>query len=523
MLSQPFAKAYEQIVWVDADILPNPEAPAIARGVPPELVGAVDEFSTPTPELHRQTLAKLYRLWEAQGIPFIRNETPAEYYRAFGLPGSFDHVVQTGVMVLSPAYHRELLEDTYASYEDRGTAWNYEMRPLSYELLRAGCVTWLDPKFNYIWGSYKALHFPFLLNHPDHPSAPSCAAQALRDVHFLHFAGSTDELAAAAAPAPAPEPRPRPRARAQREPMLTPVVLLLYTRPDTTRALAEIVAAARPPRVLVVADGPRSGDADDAARCEETRAVVAETDWGCEVVMNYADENLGLKRRVETGLDWAFDTVDEAIVLEDDCLPHPTFFPFCEELLARYRDDSRVLSISGNNFAAGPDERGLSYRFSRYPHIWGWATWRRAWRQYDPALATWPELRRGGWLEELLGDPQAVQYWSYMFERCHAEGYTWDYAWVFASWVAGGLSAVPNRNLVTNVGFRADATNTHAEFRGVFADVPAAAMDFTLNHPSLVERDVDADRFTEDVVFSGNVGRLFERIRARRPEPSATR
>jgi hypothetical protein len=300
-------------------------------------------------------------------------------------------------------------------------------------------------------------------------------------------------------------------------------VLLVHARPDTTRRLVEIVQAACPSRVLVVADGPRADRVDEAARCSETRAVVEQAEWRCELVTNYADENLGLKRRIESGLDWAFGLVEEAIVLEDDCLPHPSFFPFCEELLDRFRNEPRVLSISGNNFDPAPETARTDYRFSRYPLIWGWATWRRAWQHYDPQMSRWPELRDSGWLDRLLGDRDAVQYWTYTFERTYTQHHTWDYAWLLASWLADGLSAVPTRNLVTNVGFRDDATNTGAEYRSVFADVPAVAIEFPLRHPERLERDLGADDFVEDVMFSGNVGRLFERIRARRPDPRAVR
>lgn len=302
----------------------------------------------------------------------------------------------------------------------------------------------------------------------------------------------------------------------------TPVVLFIYARPDTTERLVEVLRAARPPRLLVVADGPRPGRAEEAARCRDARAVVENAGWDCEVLTNFADENLGLSQRIPTGLDWAFDHVEEAILLEDDCVPDESFFPFCEELLDRFREEPRVMSISGNNFEFEPHLSGPSYYFSRYPYIWGWATWRSAWRHYDPQLSRWPELRRDGWLTEVLQDPQAVQYWTYIFERTYKEAHTWDSAWVLASWLAGGLSAVPRRNLVTNVGFRDDATNTRAEYRGVFADVPAVAIDFPLRHPPVVDRDAAADRLIEDVMFSGNLGRLFERIRSRWPEPSAS-
>jgi Glycosyl transferase family 2 len=289
------------------------------------------------------------------------------------------------------------------------------------------------------------------------------------------------------------------------------VVLLLYARPDTTQRLVDIVRAATPSRVLVVADGPR--DAADAELCEATRDVIARAEWECDVLTNYAETNLGLKHRVESGLDWAFGLVDEAIVLEDDCLPHPTFFRFCDELLERYRGEPRVLSVSGDAFV--PRHADASYRFSRYQHIWGWATWDRAWRLHDSELSRWPELRDSGWLETVLGDRHAVDYWTYLFEQTYTERHTWDHAWQLSAWLADGLSVVPQRNLVTNVGFRDDATNTRPEQRNAFADLPARAMEFPLRHPPRVERDADADRAVEDAMFGGNVRRLFARLRTR--------
>jgi hypothetical protein len=296
----------------------------------------------------------------------------------------------------------------------------------------------------------------------------------------------------------------------------TPVALMLFARPDTTARLLELVRAARPPLVLAVADGPRKGVPGEAGLCAETRRLVAEADWGCEVRTDFADENLGLRRRLESGLDWVFAQVEEAIVLEDDCIPDPTFFRFCDELLERFRHEPRVLSIAGGCFHPG-SAHGPSYRFSRYQHIWGWATWRRAWRHYDPLVARWPELRAGGWLEDVLADPLAVQYWTWAFEQAHRpESPAWDWAWQHAAWLAGGLCVVPTRNLVANVGFRADATNTRPERHDERLTPPAVPMDFPLRHPGAVVRDEEADRRVEELVFGGNIDRLLRRLHARR-------
>jgi hypothetical protein len=225
---------------------------------------------------------------------------------------------------------------------------------------------------------------------------------------------------------------------------------------------------------------------------------------------------MGLNRRVETGLDWVFEQVEEAIVLEDDCVPDPTFFRFCAEALEHHRHDAQITTISGSTFDFTAKPEGSSYRYSRYPLIWGWATWRRAWQAHDPRMSSWPALRDSRWLESLFEDPHAVAYWTNHFERAHRGEGSWDYAWVLTSWLAGALAIIPAVNLVTNVGFRADATNTRDDQLGPYANMATAPMRFPLTHPERTVRDADADRFLEETVFSGNVGRLFDRLRATR-------
>jgi hypothetical protein len=514
VLGQPFAADYERIVWIDSDVLINPSAPPIAAGLAPEKVGAVDEYSTPSREVHRENLRKLYAHWEATGVPFVHNETAREYYEVFGLPGRFDEVVQTGVMVLSPSHHRDLLERVYETYEDRGAGWNFEMRPLSWELLDADCVEWLDPRFNYIWGNYKARHFPFLLNHPAHPHAAEAASRSLRKVFFMHFAGSVSEMRLAVREPPTTPAAPAADRRRVRRiaRTSTPVVLLVFARPRETARVLEAVRRARPSRLLVVADAPRPdvpGEADQAAA---VRGLVADVDWDCEVDTNYAERHMGLRARVESGLTWAFSTVDEAIVLEDDCLPHPSFFGFCDELLARYRDDERVWSISGDNIQWGADRPVESYYFSHYTHIWGWATWRRAWERHDPSSARWPELRDAGWLDGRFDDPHAVRYWTHLFQRSYESLDTWDYAWGLSCWLGDALHVVPRVNLVSNIGFGPRGTHTNGDHRGVFGNLPVEEIGFPLRHPAGVRRSYAADAFTEDVMFSGNLRRMFERL-----------
>lgn len=165
ILSQDFAKDYERIVWIDSDILINPTlAPCIVKEVPIEKVGAVNEWTSPTQELYAQTVSRKYEHYQLARFNFIEGSTPDKFYSNYGLPAKFNGVVHTGVMVLSPQHHRQILEKVYFEYEDKGLPqWNYEMRPLSWELLEANTVHWIDHRFNVIWDDYMYLHYPFLL------------------------------------------------------------------------------------------------------------------------------------------------------------------------------------------------------------------------------------------------------------------------------------------------------------------------------------------------------------------------
>ena len=280
----------------------------------------------------------------------------------------------------------------------------------------------------------------------------------------------------------------------------TPVAFLIFNRPDTAGRVFEEIRRARPPKLLAVADGPRPDRPGEAERCAAVRAIIERVDWPCELVKNYADTNLGCKRRVSSGLDWVFETVEEAIILEDDCLPHPTFFRFCDELLDRYRDDERVMHISGDNFQFGRKRGDASYYFSRYPHIWGWASWRRAWRHYDVEMTEW---RSAGDKEAYLSAFRTSDERRFFREVwngvCEGRIDTWDYQWGFACAARKGLVVLPNVNLVTNLGFAGDATHTHAG--SPVAALPSEAMVFPLKHPEGFQWDDEADEVTRRIFF----------------------
>lgn len=513
ILSREFSERYERLVWLDSDILLNPHAPGIVDGVPMEKIGAVDQWAAPTPELFQTALAKMYAYWEEAGIDFVHNTRAEEFYTNYGFPDGFKQVVQAAVMVLSPQHHRALLETVYADYEERPGNWNFEMRPLSYELVKSGRMHWLDPRFNVTWPYYKALHYPFLLPHPDHPLAEECAREALRHAYFLHFAGK-ETMPEIREVTPLPVAEPKEQAAESPWQLETPVVLTVFARPDTTARVMEAVRQARPPKLFVIADGPRPDREGEAEKCAATRAIAEQVDWDCELLTNYSDVNLGLKRRIAGGLDWVFEQVEEAIILEDDCVPHPSFFRFCQELLERYRNEPQVLTISGNNFQFGQQRGEGSYYFSRYPHIWGWATWRRAWKLYDLEMRQWPDAAPQDWSIQ-LPHATAVSYWNYLFQKTYEGLDSWAYALVFAAWMHQGLNIHPNQNLVSNLGVRGDATHGDNGVGQVYANLPAEAMKFPLRHPYEMAMDVQADDFTESVLYSGNLKRLFGSLRGR--------
>ena len=261
----------------------------------------------------------------------------------------------------------------------------------------------------------------------------------------------------------------------------------------------------------MIADGPRRDHPDDADKCAASRAVIERVDWECNVFKDYSDVNLGCGRRPATGISWVFEHVEEAIILEDDCVPDPSFFRFCEGLLARYRRDERVMMISGDNFLPGSACQPYSYYFCRSTGLWGWATWRRAWRYFDMGIESWSSLRDSSWVLDIQADPSAASYWHEIFDRIHDSGDAvdiWDYQWTFAVWSQRGFAISPSVNLVYNIGFGKDATHTKSA-TGRNTSIPSSKISFPLRHPPHVALDPDVDRL------------IFERVYAprRSPEP----
>lgn len=282
--------------------------------------------------------------------------------------------------------------------------------------------------------------------------------------------------------------------------LTTPVTIMIFKRPETTKAVMEQIRSAEPSTLFIVADGPRNEEERD--KCEAARKVVEEmTTWPCTVYKNYADINMGDKERFRTGLNWVFEQTDRAIILEDDCVPHPTFFSFCQELLEYHKNDKRIMHISGVNFQGNNPEFSCegSYYFSRFTQSWGWATWRRAWQLYDTDMQNWPRARENGLLEMLFSDFKVIDYWKYRFDEMHekirsgSRDATWDLPWTFTCMYYRAFAVNPCVNLVKNIGVGEDALHMSGAKGNQLAFQDISPMPFPIKHPDNVEANYVAD------------------------------
>ncbi len=241
----------------------------------------------------------------------------------------------------------------------------------------------------------------------------------------------------------------------------SPVLLLAFNRPDLAQQVFDQIRAVRPSRLYMAVDGARQGNAQDHALCEQTRAIVKQVDWDCSVHTLFPDTNKGCKLAVSGAITWFFQQEEEGIILEDDCLPVEDFFRFCDVILEKYRNDSRIKLATGTNLQRGRQWGHASYYFSQYSNIWGWACWQRVWQGYDVNLARYSEEEAAIQLPKVFADPFLAADWLRIFKDLKAGKIdTWDYQFNFITFFDNGLCATPNVNLISNIGFRPDATHT---------------------------------------------------------------
>jgi hypothetical protein len=276
------------------------------------------------------------------------------------------------------------------------------------------------------------------------------------------------------------------------KPFTTPVLFMIFNRPETTRKVMEAIRKVKPVKLYIVADGPRENVTADIEKCKNARAVASQIDWECTITKLFRDENFGCGKGPSSAISWFFDQEEEGIILEDDCVPSRSFFFFCSTLLERYRYDTRIMEIGGTNFE-NEKERGkeYSYFFSSMIYIWGWATWRRAWKFQDYEMGRYNEITNKNYLHGHFDFAYEVDHFNYIFEKMYigdertSRKHVWDYQWQFACKINSGLIIVPEKNLVTNLGFGADATNTKNPL-GAGHDLKMEEIEFPLKHPEFI-------------------------------------
>jgi hypothetical protein len=255
------------------------------------------------------------------------------------------------------------------------------------------------------------------------------------------------------------------------------LLFLVFNRPEPTRRTFQALRAARPPRLFISADGARAHKDGEAERCAEVREIVDQVDWPCEVRHLYREQNLGCRRAVSGAISWFFEHEEEGIILEDDCLPEPDFFRFCDVALETWRNEPRVMHVGGHVLVNGPGPEDLL--FSRLVPIWGWATWRRAWRLYDSEMTRLPLLAAIP-LRDWYGAQQG-QVRKAIEHIHHANVDAWGARWVLTVMTYDGLSVLPRVNLISNIGFGAEATHTTVDSH--LANLPTAPLPAQLKLP----------------------------------------
>jgi len=285
--------------------------------------------------------------------------------------------------------------------------------------------------------------------------------------------------------------------------LTTAVLFLVFNRLDTTQQVFKTIQQAKPPRLYIAADGPKQNKDGEAETVQIVRDFVMNNiDWECEVKTLFRDDNLGCKKAVSGAISWFFENEEMGIILEDDCLPTQSFYWYCDNLLKYYQYDMRVWHISGDNFQQGVIHGDGSYYFSRFSHIWGWATWADRWRNYDVEIRSLDKFKTDNVIHNFFSSPSTRQYWLNVFDSVAQNRVdTWDYQWIFTCWKNNGLSVLPNVNLVKNIGFGVDATHT-MDSNSEMSNLEHSDMELPVKHCSMLVANQKADDYTENRMFS---------------------
>jgi len=280
------------------------------------------------------------------------------------------------------------------------------------------------------------------------------------------------------------------------------VLLLMFNRPDLASQVLDVIRSAKPSRLYLAVDGPRKEKEGEKLEVEKCKLLQESVDWPCEVHTKYESVNLGCGVAVRIAIDWFFTHEEEGIVLEDDTLPDESFFDFCSDLLEKYRDDKRIMSIAGYTDLEGEELMCGSYDYSNYNLIWGWASWRRAWELHKFSSQEMRDALASDWfIHHLGGKPEVAEYWRQQISDALDERInTWDYQWRMSIWLNNGLSVLPKQTLVQNIGFDERATHTTV-WHDKCIERKASRIEFPLHYPVSIRRNYGLDKALERVRF----------------------
>ena len=288
----------------------------------------------------------------------------------------------------------------------------------------------------------------------------------------------------------------------------TPILIIAWKRPQKTRELINVIKEINPDNLYIACDGPKNENPEEDNKVRETRKLLL-TSFKEVNKKKYllSKNNQGCKLGVSNAVNWLFKHEKEGIILEDDCIPHLDFFRFCQEMLENYRNDERIWSITGHNQQNNIQRGSGTYYFSKYPRSWGWATWKRSWAKYDRDITDWPKIKSKGILKNQLRNNIELKYWEKILDSIYYHNYpnTWDYQWSLSSFLNSGLTIVPNKNLIKNIGFDEEATHTFEGEANTFIENDKAYSNsiFPTIHPDYFVINQKADEIVDVLEYSG--------------------
>ena len=240
-----------------------------------------------------------------------------------------------------------------------------------------------------------------------------------------------------------------------------PILLIIFNRLDTTIQVVDSIRTIQPSKLYIASDGPRKNREGEDEIVKAVRDYVLKSvDWNCEVKTLFHNENLGCGQGPAQAITWFFENEEMGIILEDDCIPSKSFFPYCEELLAKYKDDNRIYHIAGQN-PLTLTKSPYSYYFARIQHCWGWASWKRAWNNFSFELNDLDDFIDNNIINKIFPHKNAQKFWLDLFKNIpNVKIDFWDYQWTYAIFKNNGLCINPTKNLVSNIGFNQNATHT---------------------------------------------------------------